>query len=123
MRLLLDMNLSPEWCDVLQQAGFDTVHWSAVGRPSASDREILTWAGRESRVLVTNDLDFGAILAASDAGGPSVVQVRAQDVTPRALSATLIRLLRQHGDALNVGALISLDEASARVRILPFTGR
>ena len=83
----------------------------------------MDWARRETRVIVTNDLDFGAILAASRAHGPSVVQVRTQDVTPTALGAIMIRLIRQHGETLKDGALISLDEASARVRILPIARR
>ena len=123
MRLLIDMNLSPAWCEILEQAGFDAVHWSAIDKANATDSEIMDWARREARVIVTNDLDFGAILAASRAPGPSVVQVRAQDVTPASLGTTMVRLIRQHGDALNTGALISLDEASARVRILPIAER
>lgn len=119
MRLLVDMNLSPVWCEVLNAAGFRAVHWSAIGPPGASDREILDWARREACVVVTNDLDFGAILAASGARGPSVVQIRAQDVTPAALGATMVRLLQQHADVIGSGALVSLDEAAARVRILP----
>jgi predicted nuclease of predicted toxin-antitoxin system len=37
MKLLVDMNLSPKWCSVLQAEGWDTVHWSDVGTASAPD--------------------------------------------------------------------------------------
>jgi hypothetical protein len=32
MRLLVDMNLSPDWVAVLKRAGWDAVHWSMVGK-------------------------------------------------------------------------------------------
>ena len=39
MKILLDMNLSPEWVPSLEQAGFVCVHWSAVGNPRATDAD------------------------------------------------------------------------------------
>lgn len=38
LRLVNDVNLSPEWVAVLTEAGFATVHWTQVGDPSAPDR-------------------------------------------------------------------------------------
>ena len=38
MKILLDVNLSPEWVQALSAAGFETIHWSAVGAITASDR-------------------------------------------------------------------------------------
>ena len=40
-RVLVDMNLSPEWIPVLRSYGWDAVHWSAVGDPRARDAEIM----------------------------------------------------------------------------------
>jgi predicted nuclease of predicted toxin-antitoxin system len=31
MKLLLDMNLSPDWVATLTQAGWEAVHWSSIG--------------------------------------------------------------------------------------------
>lgn len=58
MKLVVDMNLSPDWCSVLQGHGWDTVHWSDVGDPAATDQEIMQWALSESRVVFTHDLDL-----------------------------------------------------------------
>lgn len=44
MKLLLDMNLSPEWARFLEQEGFEAVHWASVGSPTASDADIMEWA-------------------------------------------------------------------------------
>ena len=46
-----------------------------------------------SCVVLTSDLDFSAPLAASDAAGPSVLQVRTQDVLPESLGAQVVRVL------------------------------
>ncbi len=43
-KLLLDMNLSPEWAPTLQKRGWEAVHWSDVGDPRASDKDIMDWA-------------------------------------------------------------------------------
>lgn len=80
MKLLVDMNLSPRWVDRLARHGFDAVHWPTVGAATAPDHEILAWAHQHSLVLVTNDLDFSAILAAGAVDGPSVVLIRTQDL-------------------------------------------
>ena len=113
------MNLSPEWVGALVAEGFDAVHWSSVGDPRAADRVVLEWARASGQVLLTNDLDFGAILAASGANTPSVLQLRAQDLTPAHLMPLVCATLRRYADQLQRGALISLRESSQRARILP----
>ncbi|HTS16182.1 MAG TPA: DUF5615 family PIN-like protein [Verrucomicrobiae bacterium] len=113
------MNLSPEWVTVLTDDGHDAVHWSTVGNVRAPDAEIVAWASQERRVVFTHDLDFGTILALTQEGGPSVIQVRTQDVTPAAIGAMVLGALRQFQDALETGAIVVLDEARLRVRILP----
>ena len=82
MKILIDMNLSPAWVSVLEEAGHTAPHWSTIGSLNASDREVLLWAKANGYLLFTHDLDFGAILAATEAEGPSVIQIRAQDISP-----------------------------------------
>ncbi|WP_295879244.1 DUF5615 family PIN-like protein [uncultured Thiohalocapsa sp.] len=84
MKLLLDMNLSPALAQALTAAGWDALHWSSVGPVDASDAAIMLWARANQRVVITNDLDFSAILAATRASGPSVVQIWAQDLSRQA---------------------------------------
>lgn len=90
MKLLVDMNLSPDWVTVLSAAGHDVVHWSSVGNIRAEDPQIMARARQEQRVVFTHDLDFGAILALTQQGGPSVVEVRTQDVTPAGIGAMVV---------------------------------
>ena len=119
MKLLADMNLSPDWVAVLERAGWETLHWSTIGNPRAADSEIMAWAKQNGRVVFTHDLDFGTLLALTQAEGPSVIQVRTQDVTPAAIGKLVVGALRQFQPELEKGALIVLDEANVRARILP----
>lgn len=119
MKLLVDMNLSPDWVAVLTQAGWETVHWSSIGNLRAADSEIMAWARKNGHVVFTHDLDFGTMLALTQAEGPSVIQVRTQDVTPAAIEKLVVNALRQFQSELEKGALIVLDEATVRARILP----
>ena len=119
MKLLIDMNLSPQWVSVFEDAGVDAIHWSSIGQPTATDEEILSHAKVHGYVLFTHDLDFGAILAATNAENPSVIQVRVQDVAPERLSKVIIAAIHQFEGYLSTGALITIDDKSSRARILP----
>lgn len=85
MHVLVDMNLSPGWVDFLVNAGFQAVHWSDIGRGDETDAELMRWATEQAHVLLTADLDFSAILAATQRRQPSVVQIRADVLTPAAV--------------------------------------
>ena len=122
MKLLVDMNLSPDWCPVLKRQGWTTAHWSAVGDPRAPDRAVMDWARTNGYVVLTHDLDFGALLATTRSTGPSVVQLRTRDVLPAGVETLLVAVLRAHQVALEHGALVSVDEARGRVRVLPLAG-
>jgi len=113
------MNLPPAWAAVFQGAGWDAVHWSSIGDPAAPDHVIMAWARSNGHLVFTHDLDFGALLAVTQAPGPSVIQVRTQNVTPEHLGALVVALLRRYEALLEAGALLVMDEARARVRVLP----
>ena len=113
------MNLSPGGVQALDARGFAAIHWSDLGDGSAPDSQLLQWAHDNKHVVFTNDLDFGDILAATGAHAPRVIQVRAQDVSPDRLIDLVVRALEQYRAHLEQGALITVDEARLRARILP----
>jgi predicted nuclease of predicted toxin-antitoxin system len=119
MKILVDMNLSPGWCATLAKHGWEACHWSSVGDPCAHDRVLMDWANTNGYVVFTNDLDFGTLLAASEADGPSVIQIRAQGVLPADAEDIIVAALRQFEAALKTSALVTVDAARSRVRILP----
>lgn len=119
MKVVIDMGLSAEWRETFAMQGFEARHWSEIGDPKAKDREILAWAREHGFIVFTHDLDFGHLLALTHAAGPSVIQVRSEDVLPASIGPIVIRALRQHQDLLESGALVVVEPADFRVRILP----
>lgn len=123
MNLLVDMNLSPRWAAFLEAEGFPAAHWSAIGPAPAPDEEIMAYAAAHGLVVLTHDLDFGAMLAASRSSAPSVVQIRARDITPEAIGSRVVASLRQAAAELTAGALMTIDTDRARLRLLPLRGK
>jgi predicted nuclease of predicted toxin-antitoxin system len=119
MKFLIDVCLSPEWTTVLQTAGYEAFHWLTVGSAHASDSEILRWALENDFVVFTHDLDFGAILAATEAAGPSVLQLREQDTDPATVAPAVLLAIDQCRASLGDGALVTVDLRRSRFRVLP----
>jgi len=70
LRFLVDHNLSHRVCPELQAAGHDVVHVQAVALHDVDDVEVLEFAVRERRIIVTSDTDFGSLLAARRSSTP-----------------------------------------------------
>ena len=119
MKLIVDMNLSPRWIGWLINAGIEAAHWSELGANNAPDSEIMAYASANNYVVLTHDLDFSAILAATHGEKPSVVQIRAEDVSPDAIGLQVIAALRQMATELENGALLTVDPNRTRMRQLP----
>lgn len=119
MKIVIDMNLSPIWCDYLKAAGYAAIHWSNIGDARSTDRFITAWARENGYIIFTHDLDFGTILAVTKAEGPSVIQIREHDVLPEGMGSTVLQALEQFRDHLKADALITIDNKSLRARILP----
>lgn len=122
MKILVDMNLSPDWVDVFANHDIPAVHWSTIGDPRAGDTVVMDWARSNKYFVFTHDLDFGTMLALTGAENPSVIQVQTQDITPTHLKTKVLKVLQTHESVLESGALIVIDEGRERVRILPLSG-
>ncbi len=55
---------------VLPKAGHDAMHEWNIGDPRASAQSIMAWAATNGYITFTHDLDFGAILATTQAQTP-----------------------------------------------------
>jgi len=80
----------------------------------------MAYAKANNYVVLTHDLDFSAILAANHGEKRSVVQIRAEDVSPNAIGKQIIAALQQMASELEDGALMTIDQNSTRLRVLPF---
>jgi len=119
LKLLIDMNLSDKLVAHLSEAGFDCRHWKEVGKPSAPDTELLDWVKRNNAVVITRDLGFGAILAATQFDAPSVIQVRCENSHSSSAFPIILQALQQCEEHLRRGALVVVAENRLRIRMLP----
>lgn len=120
MKLLVDMNLSPQWVPLLASHGWEAKHWSNVGPCNAPDTELMRWAREHGHVVLTQDLDFPQLLYATKDSGPSVVLLRMDnefDATARDQVCAALALAESD---LAAGALLTISGHRVRLRRLPF---
>ena len=123
MKFLLDMGISPTTADFLRGQGNEASHLHHEGLEKLGDPEILSKARREGAVLLTHDLDFPDLLAASGARLPSIVVFRLRNMRPENVNRHLEIVLAQHGDVLSDGAILTVSEGGIRYRGLPIGER
>jgi len=69
VKILIDMNLSPDWVDSFRGESIHAAHWSTIGDRHAKDSVIMDWARSHEHVIFTHDLDFSLLLAVTRAKG------------------------------------------------------
>jgi len=119
MKFLADIGISPRVVEELRQKGHDAVHLAEQGLHRMVDGDILKKARQENCILLTHDLDFGELLAASGGNLPSVIVFRLKDMRAPNVGLHLFSILNQQSEALNKGAILSVTEQKVRVRALP----
>jgi predicted nuclease of predicted toxin-antitoxin system len=119
VKILVDVNLTPTWVEFFAAHQIDSIHWSTLGDSKALDSELMAFARENAMIVFTHDLDFGSILAVTQATGPSVIQARVEDPVPAVIGPAVVSVIREHATYLQRGALITLDPDKSRIRILP----
>jgi predicted nuclease of predicted toxin-antitoxin system len=61
------------------------------------------------------------LLALRKLRGPSVIQVRTQDILPSAIGAVVLRAIKATCSHLEAGAIITVDLVQNRIRLLPIS--
>jgi predicted nuclease of predicted toxin-antitoxin system len=95
------------------------VHWSTIGSASAADVEIMRYAAAPGYCVLTNDLDFGSILAVTHGRKPSVIQIRSDNLHPDSIGKMVALALHQAAQELEDGALLTIDTNRIRLSLLP----
>lgn len=119
MRLLLDQGLPRSAASLLCDVGIDTVHTGEIGYVTAEDIDILVLAREESRLIVTLDSDFHALLALSNAALPSVIRIRIERLRGNELALLLRKLIDKWIVELEAGALLTVQPGRVRYHRLP----
>jgi len=120
MKIVVDVNLAVRWADMLCARGIEAVHWTKIGAANAQDIEIMSYARQNGFSVFTNDLDFSAILVSTQASGPSVIQIRADDTRPEAHLDRVTNILNTYSAEIEQGTVITIEPNKTRLHILPF---
>ncbi len=119
MRILADMHISPNTVQHLMRTGHDAIRVDAVMPNTATDREIVGWAARNDRVVLTQDLDFSDIIALSGAIRPSLITLRLSDSRVENVNRVLESVLPQIEDCIEAGIVVTVEDDRFRIRQLP----
>ena len=107
---------------LLREMGHEAVHLRNEDLHRLRDPEIFAKARSEGAVLITHDLGFADLVAASRARLPSVILVRLRSMRPENVNRYLGLVLDRHGESLREGAVVSVAERRIRLRPLPLQG-
>ncbi len=99
--------------------GHDAEHVRDVGLGTASDQAIFAVAARDRRIVITADLDFADIIAASGSATVSAILLRLRDTSPAHGLARLTAVLAACTEPLAEGAIVIVAESRLRIRRLP----
>ncbi len=119
MRFLLDMGLAESTARFLRVNGHDAIHLREQGLQRLLDEDIVSKAIVEERIILAHDLDFGRIVALSGEHLPSVLTFRLTDMRAQNVNRYLVDVLTQFPEELEIGALVSIQDDSVRLRRLP----
>lgn len=119
IRFMADMNISPKTVETLRQRGWDIVRVTQFLPVNATDAEIIAFARSEDRVVVTQDLDFSALLALSGHTKPSLITLRLALSDPDTVSRRLLELIPMIKQVLIEGAVVTVEDTATRIRRLP----
>lgn len=120
MKFLLDMPVSVLLLDVLQAHGHEGVHAYQIGKDRAPDDELLEIARRESRVIITADLDFPRLMALSLMKGPGLILFRGGNYSDSEMCDLLARVLGKVRPETLARSICVVDRKRIRVTRLPF---
>ena len=113
------MPLSPLLASRLREESHDAIHASDVALDGASDDEIIAFARRERRVVVTADLDYPRILALLGLSKPGVILFRGGNYGEQETAQLLERVLKTISLEELSTSIVVVDKKRIRKRRLP----
>ncbi|NET55295.1 MAG: hypothetical protein F6K47_03605 [Symploca sp. SIO2E6] len=119
IRLLADMNISPQTVTFLQQQGWEIIRVSEVLPATTPDSDILEFAHREEWIILTQDLDFSTLLALGGYNQPSLITLRLPASDPDTVNQKLMEVLPGIEDVLEEGCAVTIQDTAVRIRKLP----
>ena len=121
LEFLANMNISPITVEKLRGLGWNIIRVSEIMDRGSKDVKILDYAKEHNKVLITQDLDFSALLVAKRYEKPSVISLRFDNAEPNFIADRMVEIVKEFEKELEEGIVLSVDETSARYRNLPIT--
>ena len=116
---LANMNISPITVEALRNHGWDIIRVSEVMDEKSKDMDVLVYAQKQNKVVITQDLDFSQILALRGYAKPSLINLRFENARPDFVTARIIDVVSSMEKELEEGVVVTVDETSARYKNLP----
>ncbi len=116
---LANMNISPITVEALRNHGWDIIRVSEVMDEKSKDIDVLVYAQKQNKVVITQDLDFSQILALRGYAKPSLINLRFENARPDFVTARIIDVVSSMEKELEEGVVVTVDETSARYKNLP----
>ena len=118
MRILANENFPKDAVDYLREIGHD-VAWVRANAPGSSDREVLSRAQSEDRILLTFDKDFGELAFRSSLPATcGIILLRFTATSPDHVAKTVAAALRDRTDWIGNFSVIE----DLRIRMTPLPG-
>jgi predicted nuclease of predicted toxin-antitoxin system len=116
MRFLANENFPRAAVVALEKAGHDVV-WIRTAAPGCGDQEVLAWAGREKRILLTFDKDFGELATMSGLPeGCGVILLRIPMLQSNEIGSQLANLIATRNDW--IGHFSVIEPGRIRMRTM-----
>ena len=113
------MGVSVEVVRWLRSEGHDAIHLREQSLQRLADPQVFTKSIEEDWVLLTFDLDFGEIAALSKGKPGKVIVFRLRNTRAANVIARLSSVISDCRAELDSGAVVSVEDARYRVRLLP----
>ena len=119
-KFLLDADMPRSSAEVISTLDFDVKDVRDLGMRYAKDSEIIAYAQRTGRVVITRDLDFGSILRYPDHPGSIILRLPFE-YTAKELNEVLKDFLSYVDEKIIQNAIIILELGRYRRRPLNAT--
>jgi len=117
LEFLIDENISPLVAQELRALGYNVKHVREVGLKGCSDREVIEYAKREKRALITLDADFADVRKYPPGTHAGIIRLKLKFAPSIVVVNCLRRLLdRMENLPLTSGLLIITDGETYRIK-------
>ncbi len=119
MKFLADMHIAPRTVQHLRQLGHDVKRVDDILPPTAADTLIIATAQETTRVILTQDLDFSALIALSGQMAPSLITLRLSSAPIGHVNTILSNAIPHLGSATQAGSMVTIEDHAVPIRPLP----